>query len=580
MRTNLGRIFGFFPRLLVEFLPGLFVVFFQWLFRRHERHYFVANEVVFQISHPANIPSPDILNAVRTFLPFNRNFFQELYVSLIPAASNDWRNRLNPPPESPTSTSPNSPTPASRVIRISSAEPFSLVPVRVAWHSRSGVRPVAVSKVLQIAYAQLQNGPIDLGNGISLRSISPNWFAKNLHHSGNTGGPGSWPLEVQSPNQSTRWSHQFLLPGSTVANAGGAVHVAILDTIPLQGFQSAAQSLMPSSVVTSALTPDYALIQYLFLSGSLDIHTYNNPSYPTELTDLHVYTPRAFHYEMPDHGSFIAGIIHTIAPGATIHLYEVLNSFGLGTLTSVAQSLIDVITNHYGTGNTPLIINCSFVLDPFTPSGDPTLTERLALTNPILLTNTTRDVLNWITSLNNVVIVAAAGNEANLGARPPAYYPAAFQGVIGVGALPNAYPTYPTGEYIPASYSNLSYDPANKTSSDGFMTFGGDIDNPGSPQSNVQPFASQGVLGVYMGDLPSRRTVNGPITRTGSTTGWARWAGTSFAAPIIAGFLAARWSGLGGRVLNYVNAQTELNSVRSPTRTHEGETVIQIQQGP
>lgn len=580
MRTNLGRIFGFFPRLLVEFLPGLFVDLFRRLVRRHEINYFVADEVVFQISHPAGTPPDVTLNAVRTFLPFNKNFFQEAYVSLIPAAGNDWRNRLKPPPESPT--------PNPRIITISSAEPFSLVPVRVAWHSRSGLRSAAVSRVLQVAYTQLQSGPIDLGNGISLQTISPNWFAKNLHHSGNTGGPGSWPVEAVEPQTlgtgvAALSEHEFRLVGSMQSLKPykdripeGEVHVAILDTVPLGDFQQVAQSVVQQpSVVASASSP---LIRYLFLQN-LDIHRYINPTNPNELTDLLVYTPRPYHYQMADHGTFIAGIIHTIAPGATIHLYEVLNSFGLGTLTSVAQSLIDAVNDHNKRGDMPLIINCSFVLDFVTPTDESTLSKLLNLTNPqisVLSTKSILGVLNWITSLNNVVVVAAAGNEAKPGVRPYAYYPAAFQGVIGVGALPRNNPisNYPSGQYyIPASYSNFSYDPQNKLPRDGFMTFGGELDNPQSPQSIIQPFASQGVLGVYMGEFPSRNTANGPITqnRAPSPTGWAHWAGTSFAAPIITGLLAVQSAN--------ASISTATPAPAVPPLTAEGENVILVRQG-
>ena len=95
------------------------------------------------------------------------------------------------------------------------------------------------------------------------------------------------------------------------------------------------------------------------------------------------------------------------------------------------------------------------MLDFVTPSGESTLDKLLAIPNaPGVLTKSTLGVLKWITSLNNVVIVAAAGNEAGPGVRPYAYYPAALEGVVGVGALPREYTraTYPSGQYYaPAS---------------------------------------------------------------------------------------------------------------------------------
>ena len=589
MRINMVRIFAFFPRLIIEFLPGLIVDFFHRLFRRHERHYFVADEVVFQITHPAptdttpvSVVQANILASVRSFLPFNRNFLQEVIVSLLPAAGNDWRNRLKPPPQSRRPTSPNSPTPTSRIITISSAEPFSLVPVRVAWHSRSGLRSAAVSRVVQVAYDQLQSGPINLGNGISLQSISPNWFAKNLHHGGNTGGPGSWPLDAVAPQRlgteaSSKISeHKFRLAGPIAKLKPykdrirkGKVHVAILDTIPSSNLGQAAQGFMQNGAIAPTTT---SLIQYLFTrSPNFTVHPYSNSA---ELTSLRAYTPPPNHYEMSDHGTFIAGIIHTTAPSATIHLYEVLNSFGLGTLTSMAQGLINAVDDNNKRGDTPLIINCSFMLDLVTQSSVSNLDQLLNLTNPNtsgLLTKSILGVLTWVTSLKNVIVVAAAGNQGSPGVRPYASYPAAFKGVVGVGALPKDFPknAYPSGQYyIAASYSNFSYDPQNKLPRDGFMTFGGEVDQP----ITGVPISTKGVLGVYLGNLirqnSNNTSANNPQTMP-SSEGWAHWAGTSFAAAIITGLLAAKPAEL----------ERSAKSLPGPYLTVEGENVIVVKQG-
>ena len=121
-------------------------------------------------------------------------------------------------------------------------------------------------------------------------------------------------------------------------------------------------------------------------------------------------------------------------------------------------------------------------------------------------------------------------------------YPAAAPGVIGVGAL--------SGEGVDlASYSNFCDEPP----SEGFMTLGG------------EPGTENGILGVYIHEFPVDNGSNDPdyhveqpqpghlrgpadyspdlseIQYNPNLFGWAWWAGTSFATPIISGLLAAAW---------------------------------------
>lgn len=258
---------------------------------------------------------------------------------------------------------------------------------------------------------------------------------------------------------------------------------------------------------------------------------------------------------MPDHGTFIAGIIYDNAPGATLHLYEVLSPYGVGTFSSVAQGISDAITNL----GRPLILNCSFMF--CLPSGDfgPHLIKELnvpinALSSTGLLTKTMRDVFQGIV-VPDITVVASAGNDSlNKTPRVDARYPAAFSNVIGVGALRKGNHQNPASTNIPATYSNIADDPADL----GFMTLGG------------EPGVGQGIRGMYISDFPG--SVN--------NTGWAWWAGTSFATAIIAGLVAARWSGppVQGTVLNYANAQAELRSHRQPNPTSQLENVIHVEQ--
>jgi hypothetical protein len=63
-------------------------------------------------------------------------------------------------------------------------------------------------------------------------------------------------------------------------------------------------------------------------------------------------------------------------------------------------------------------------------------------------------------------------------------------------------------------------------------------------------------------------------------TGWAWWAGTSFATPILSGLLATRWSSPGFITpLNSAAAHTELDKDKQRDPTPDGETVILVTQG-
>jgi subtilisin family serine protease len=175
------------------------------------------------------------------------------------------------------------------------------------------------------------------------------------------------------------------------------------------------------------------------------------------------------------HGTFIAGIIHRLAPRAAVCVQEVVSSFGDGH-EDVIISHLDALITH---AEPPHIINLSF-------SG-------YVLDKPGALQAAIRRAI-----AKGIVVVASAGND---GIDRKAY-PAAFRGVVAVAA---------TGPGGPAPFSNH-----------------GEWVDACAPGVDLTSwfFTQNGVRARKHGYDPD------------DFTGWATWSGTSFAAPVVAGMLA------------------------------------------
>jgi subtilase family protein len=476
---------------------------------------------------------------------------------------------------------------------------FSILPVdvRVSVGNRDKTNPdglVDIDKLAKLV-ANLDNSrgglqetlnkQRDISQAITVEAITPNWFASSAKTEyGDGGGPGSRPVPFTYTDPTKAAPHKFGLPTEVdplcppEEKRGEKVKVAILDTAPcLQQLVEAYELYQKIRPERQQLLRDerkyHPLIETLLKPGGpLHVH----PASVEELFRLRALHLQDHDYTMTDHGLFIAGIIHTIAPAAELHLYEVLNSQGTGDLESIARGLWTVADEQYRifleTGEfLRLVVNCSLMLD-ISLDGDPKNKNSAKiipsdLPLPIVghrLTDMHDDLLNymladpefversgsvimWICDLLFFLhsrVIAAAGNDwdpTDLG-RPRARYPAAFKSVQGVGALKKEQPQTAiagTQNYEVASYSDLSDDPSRV----GVATLGGEAG------------AGQGVLGIYLGEFPEplprewsifHRIVNwlaklfgGRFVYPKNETHWAWWAGTSFATPIMSGVIAA-----------------------------------------
>jgi subtilisin family serine protease len=277
------------------------------------------------------------------------------------------------------------------------------------------------------------------------------------------------------------------------------------------------------------------------------------------------------HY-MPDHGLFVAGIIHTLAPKAELHLYEVLNPYGVGCVLTIVKGLLQALDLPR-----PLIVNCSLVLDlPDNEEEEPDFPSEFIRNQQLMeyLQRPLQDAFDLL-ALEGAVVVAAAGNDAQPGPgpesvqlRPRARVPARFPNVIGVGALPKGKPTRGKSPQ-PASYSNLADDPTDR----GYVVLGG------------EDAANQGIVGVYLNPYPQYRD---PIPADKkkikaerfkyipNQTGWAEWAGTSFATPVLSGLLAVKWSEDPNQTTSF--ARTFLDSLVAGNTDNFDEKAIYVEQ--
>lgn len=321
------------------------------------------------------------------------------------------------------------------------------------------------------------------------------------------GGPGTGPrpapnatreaAEFRGPEQVyTQW------PGTPKSGAG--VSVVILDTVPETDVHGMQEDDVRYNDLLKTLLP------------RLRIHRDIGPHAPSEGHELEDYD-----YPMPDHGLFVAGIVHLVAREAEIHLVRVLNDRGVGDLRALLAGLqLALELSKKG----PVVVNCSLTLAiPPKQETDHTRLRRdrqHGFVTP--LEDLCQQLAEGIGVKYPIVLVGAAGNDSRQFVPPGGHrvpgYPAALDSVVGVAALQH--------DGRPPVYSNQAdWDlKAGNLRRSGLAVFGGDDGPDGT-----------GVLGVFSAAAFPNQEPN--------TNGWAYWSGTSFAAPIISGIVAQGLSG-------------------------------------
>ncbi len=417
--------------------------------------------------------------------------------------------------------------------------------------------------------------------GVSLAKVDLNWLVAAGQSGGlGSGGPGGEPAPYTRAAGATQDPYRFDLPKALTdlmpddQSRGQGVGVVILDTAP--DLQSLANAYYHWGGPGG-----HPLVKDLLRSVNQpgDLLSIEYASHLT-LSRLAPYRLPNHDYDMSDHGTFVAGIVHSLAPQAELHLLEVLNPFGLCDGQSVADGLrraAEIVTGQIDSKVSKWVINCSLFV--IAPADEAQLDQALALVTGLpgdadLQTIFSDPTLRkWLMDKPGLAIeyicdylyadlgtkvVAAAGNdgpfkEKRFGPR----YPARSPSVEGVAALPKGTPAI-GGMHQTASYSNQDDDPTDA----GLATLGG------------EKGSGNGVLGMYIGLIPH---VGAAGSAGPSQNGWAWWSGTSFATPIITGVTAAVLNG----PKNPATTQDAIEAVYTATggrMTGVGEPVLVVNQ--
>jgi subtilisin family serine protease len=189
------------------------------------------------------------------------------------------------------------------------------------------------------------------------------------------------------------------------------------------------------------------------------------------------------------HGTFVAGVARCIAPGTQVHVDDHLPTvFAAADFDyEIVAKLVDLLARGVD------VINLS--------AGGTTVDG-----GPMLAFEVFHD--EHLSKFPGVVLVAAAGNNAN----DVPFWPAAAAWATGVGALA-----------------------ADRRHRAWFSNWGNSADVWAPGEALVNAFAS----GLYTYDEPPRASAREIFS------GMARWSGTSFATPVVAGLVAARMSRTG-----------------------------------
>jgi hypothetical protein len=367
---------------------------------------------------------------------------------------------------------------------------------------------------------------------IPISAASPAWLcgATNGDHV-IQGCPLTPPMPVDDSCSYWHYILPQLSPEELRSMTGEGVTVFILDTLPdREVISSAAEEAGDDNLLLLDVNKNVSFNYHIQSHGS------PVPNLQLAFTGKDVYG-RHFVEKIPDHGLFIAGIVHDIAPNARIECIRVLFENCLGDLDMLTQALQYIQNRMSQRGDLyqrPVVINMSLVIPTKEEAKSEGVDPDLGFPNNDVQT-CIRQQMQSLVGLG-AIFVASAGNEAEVGAnpsgnRPEALYPANFanppdsiDGIVPVGAVDHdgkatSYSCYPGPR--------------------GIATYGGEVPSvdPKDPDPNNPPIVtiSDAVRGICSCDDFPPLSSDPPALEYPAPNdhAWAYWVGTSFATPII-----------------------------------------------
>jgi Subtilase family len=377
---------------------------------------------------------------------------------------------------------------------------------------------------------------------------------------GHTGGsPGGSP----TPGTASVW---MPLPNGVGPTSGSGKNIYVLDTA------------LNVNNIPSCLNPPGGGTGCDFLNlpeSSFSLPDQVRPEAYADQGTMCDSTPASSRCSFVRHGEFVAKIIQHVAPGATLYLKGVLDNYGAADVRSLIYGLYQVLMDQVKVAGSPdgshTIVNLSLTIEPPTECLPAIWQSETNILQTTAFANTQRgnylsnypevtfsisgsylDCTSWnlmrilrdgkVARLyvpiglvmqqlteDKYTLVAAAGNDSGSGTRYGADMPAAFCGVYAVAAssINSGSPSTTTSGLAPFS---------NRPAVDGTncmqvpVTF-----TAGTPDVMGAPISSQ----------PSSTSAYAPGAGICSfyddnsyPRGMGIWDGTSFAAPLVSGYLA------------------------------------------
>jgi hypothetical protein len=374
--------------------------------------------------------------------------------------------------------------------------------------------------------------------------VSPDWYGTPAQTGGEHihGSPDGPPAATAPTTVAVR-------PGSAGANSNTNVYVVDTGYHDPSGYPAAGASVLFDDLHTvwderntvASLTTDAPGTGELVAPYEFD---QADPAMAA-LTPAPTYSPSNYRaVNVADHGIAISALIHWLAPTAHIHQARVLNDYGVGDLQSLLATLQAIYANDSGKA----IINLSLNYGPpaacmadywnaVKASGstkaaainEQFATKGCATTGYTIGADSRRYLplglaIAALQQDRGDIVVAAAGNASGGGVNVAANMPALYCGVVATGAV-----TTPGGSTL-TTFSNrpdtpcMTFTVVHKTTDTEYRV------KLGTPTTALA--LGQGVCSLHFTKIL-------PYDTAPPANDLALWSGTSFAAALVSGNIAA-----------------------------------------